>query len=85
MNNLPGWHNVRPDPQDEESIETCYTHGDFDGVGSCPYCARIDTLKIAAISGLESQLQRLNKHNAVDMQDLTADIKRALNYLRLHG
>jgi hypothetical protein len=44
--------------------------------------AHRDTLRIAAMAGLEAQIQRLTKHNAVDKEDLVTDIKRAINYLR---
>jgi len=84
MNDFPGHQNVRPDPQDEECYDTCEIHGDYPGMGGCPLCGRRQALRHVAIIGLQSQIDRLTKHNAVDKKDLVADIKRALNYLRLY-
>lgn len=82
MNDLPGHRNALPDPQDDIAVDECNIHGQYDGT-KCPHCARVLVLKQAAVIGLQSQLYRLNKSNAVDFEDLKTDIKRALNFIRL--
>lgn len=81
MTDLPGWHNVRPDPQDDESPLWCRRHR-VDYFDECPECARRAVKKKAAMLGLSIQLKRLTNHNAVDKADLVTDIKRALEFLR---
>lgn len=84
MADFPGWRNVYPDPQDDIMVEICEKHGEYEYErdSRCPYCARYQAKRRAAILGLEVQVRRLTKHNAVDKGDLVTDLKRALSFLR---
>jgi len=55
MNDLPGWHNVRPDPQDAESCDEndlyCESHDwEYRWPDSCPVCRRETRDKIARMA-----------------------------------
>lgn len=69
----------------ETPIENCPIHGDYDvssGVYSCPHCDRKNVLRLAALSGLQVQLQRVVDRNVFDKRSMIEDLKRAIDYLR---
>lgn len=74
----------RHDDGDGGYIGHCDIHGDYgySVIEQCPDCARRETLRKAAIGGLDLQLQRITNHNIFDKQDMVHDLKRALNFMR---
>lgn len=68
---------------DDVAIQSCDRHGDYEG-SACQECARIDTKRLAAIAGLESQAELLTQHKTVDKRSLFFDLNRAINFMRQH-
>lgn len=57
-----------------------------------PYCAEcynyddhVETLRKAALMGLENQIAKLNKSQRCDMRELKQDLNRAAKFIRYYG